>query len=398
MTMQPPLTGLRIIEMAGVGPGPFCGMMLADHGAEVIRIDRSGGLRAGVPIDGSRDVLLRSRRTISLDLKSPAAVDVVRRLVATADGLIEGFRPGVMERLALGPEDLMTINPRLVYGRMTGWGQDGPLAAMPGHDINYIALSGVLHSIGSKGGRPVPPLNLIGDYGGGGLMLAFGMVSALLATRAGALGRVVDCSMTEGSSALMAGIWTLISNGWWEGERGTGLLDGGAPFYDTYATADGGYVALGAIEAKFFDRLRHLLGLIDDADFADQYDCTRWDTMRATLERVFLSRPLAHWCDLLENEDVCFAPVLAPEDAPHHAHNHARGSFIEVDGITQPVPTPRFSGTVLVPPRMWREDADKLSLLQELGYDEAAIGELTQGGAFGEVGRDIAPGRQRKQA
>ena len=384
MNLPAPLTGFRIIEMAGVGPGPFCGMMLADHGAEVIRIDRPGGLQAGVPIDGTHDVLLRSRRSISLDLKSPAANAIIKRLAATSHGLIEGYRPGVMERLGLGPDALMAINPALVYGRMTGWGQDGPLAAMPGHDINYIALSGVLDSIGPKNGKPVPPLNLVGDFGGGGLMLAFGMLAALLATQSGAPGRIVDCAMTEGASALMAGAWTLIGNGWRSEGRGSGLLDGGAPFYDTYATADDRYVAIGAIEGKFFHRLCVLMGLNDDPDFTDQYNRMRWDAMRAKLGLVFGCRPLTYWRDLLEDEDVCFSAVLPAEMAPDHPHNRARSSFIEVDGITQPAPAPRFSSTKQVPPTMWREDADKLSLLRELGFDDQEVAGLGQAGAFGK--------------
>ena len=370
--------------MAGIGPGPFCGMMLADHGAEVIRIDRAGGLQGGVPIDDSRDVLLRSRRTISLDLKSPAAIEIVHRLVGTAHGLIEGFRPGVMERLGLGPDALMALNPALVYGRMTGWGQQGPLAPAPGHDINYIALTGALDAIGPAGGEPVPPLNLVGDYAGGGLMLAFGMVSALLAVRAGAPGRIVDCAMVDGASTLMAGIWSLVSNGWWEGGRGTGLLDGGAPFYDTYPTADGRHVAIGAIEAKFFDRLRDLLGLAADPDFAEQYDRARWPAMRATLRARFLSGPLDHWIALLGHEEVCFAPVMPIELAPSHPHNSARGNFITVDGITQPAPAPRFSETTPVPPWMWRQNADKEALLGELGFGDGQIARLQQQGAFGQ--------------
>lgn len=387
MTLSPPLTGLRIIELAGVGPGPFCGMMLADHGAEVIRIDRPGGLQAGVPIDGARDVMLRSRRSISLDLKSPAAVDIIKRLVAMSDGLIEGFRPGVMERLGLAPATLLAINPALVYGRMTGWGQDGPLAAMPGHDINYIALSGVLDSIGPKGGKPVPPLNLVGDYGGGGLMLAFGLVAALLAVKSGAPGRVVDCAMTEGASTLMAGAWTLIGNGWRSNGRGTGLLDGGAPFYDTYATADGKYVAIGAIEGKFFNRLCQLLGLLDDPAFAEQYDESRWDAMRLRLGEVFASQPQAYWHDLLEAEDVCFSSVLEPEAAADHPHNLARGNFIAVDGLTQPAPSPRFSDTVNPMPKMWRENADRAGLLHELGFDDQGVSRLAEAGAFGATGQ-----------
>ncbi len=383
MSLALPLAGIRIIEIAGIGPGPFCGMMLADHGAEVIRIDRAGGLQGGVPIDGGRDILLRSRRTISLDLKSPAGIEIVQRLVASVGGLIEGFRPGVMERLGLGPEALLTINPGLVYGRMTGWGQDGPLADVPGHDINYIALTGALDAIGPRDGAPVPPLNLIGDYAGGGLMLAFGMVSALLAVRRGAPGRVVDCAMVDGASTLMAGIWSLVSNGWWEGGRGTGLLDGGAPFYDTYPTADGTYVAIGAIEAKFFARLIELLELAEDPDFAEQYDRSRWDAMRAKFRACFLSHSQDHWLALLGDEDVCFAPVLPMTQAPDHPHNQARKNFLEVGGITQPGAAPRYSGTEPVLPWMWRQDADKDALLRELGFDAADTDRLQREGAFG---------------
>lgn len=387
MSTALPLAGIRIIEMAGVGPGPFCGMMLADHGAEVIRIDRAGGLQAGVPIDGGRDVMLRSRRSISLDLKSPAAVGIVKRLAGRSDGLIEGFRPGVMERLGLGPDALMQINPSLVYGRMTGWGQTGPMADMPGHDINYIALAGVLDAIGPAGGKPVPPLNLVGDYGGGGLMLAFGMVTALLAVRAGLPGRVIDCAMTEGASLLMAGTWTLIANGWTSAGRGTGLLDGGAPFYDTYETADGGYVALGAIEGKFFERLRTLMELDDDPDFAEQYDQARWPAMRGTLSRLFRQQTLAFWQGLLEHEDVCFAPVMSAGQAPAHPHNAARGAFIEAEGIIQPAPAPRLSGTPAQPPKMWRENSDKATILAELGFSESEVQALEQAGAFGHAPR-----------
>lgn len=379
MPLPPPLRGFRIIEMAGVGPGPFCGMMLADHGAEVIRIDRAGGLGAGVPIDGSRDVMLRSRRSITLDLKTPAAVEIVRRLAKKADGLIEGFRPGVMERLGLGPDVLMQINPALVYGRMTGWGQDGPLAQVPGHDINYIAIAGVLDAIGPEGGRPVPPLNLVGDFGGGGLMLAFGMLAGLLGVRGGQPGRVIDCAMAEGASALMAGAWTLIANGWQSQGRGTGLLDGGAPFYDTYRCADGKYIALGAIEPRFFARLCELLGL----DPAGQYDRNHWCAIRANLVKIFARHPQSHWQQLLEKEEVCFSPILSPQESVGHGHNVARGSFVEVDGVVQPAPAPRFDDTEPTAPAMWRENSDKDALLAELGFDAGEIADLDKAGAFG---------------
>jgi alpha-methylacyl-CoA racemase len=377
-----PLSGVRIIELGGIGPGPFCGMMLADNGAEVIRIDRPGGVKAGVPVDAGRDVMLRSRRNLSLNLKSPGGVEIIRRLVERADGFIEGFRPGVTERLGLGPDDLMSINSGLVYGRMTGWGQDGPYSVLPGHDINYIAVSGVLDAIGRAGEAPVPPLNLLGDYGGGGLMLAFGMISAILAVRSGASGRVVDCAMAEGASALMAGIWTLRNQGKWTGGRGGNLLDGGAPFYDTYRASDGRYLCLGAIEEKFFARLVQLIGMVDDPAFRDQYDESCWPAMKSRLSAVFASKPLEYWIGLLEQEDVCFAPVMSMDEAASHPHNKARGSFLTVDGMVQPVPVPRYCGTPVAQPRMWQENSDLASLLDECGFDDLEIGRFKAEGAF----------------
>jgi len=378
-----PLAGVRIIELGGIGPGPFCGMMLADNGAEVIRIDRPGGVQAGLPVDAGRDVMLRSRRNISLDLKTPGGVEIVRRLAESADGFIEGFRPGVAERLGLGPDDLMAINSRLVYGRMTGWGQDGPYASLPGHDINYIAISGVLDAIGRAGEAPVPPLNLLGDYGGGGLMLAFGMVSAIMAVRGGAPGRIVDCAMAEGASALMAGIWTLKNQGEWNGARGNNLLDGGAPFYDTYRTGDGRYLCIGAIEEKFFARLTELTGVAHDPDFSSQYDRTRWSVMKAKLAAVFASKPLKEWCDLLEREEVCFAPVASMDEARNHSHNRARGNFLTIDGVMQPAPVPRYSATSAPQPRMWKENSDLQGLLDECGFQPLDIEHLRESGAFG---------------
>lgn len=383
MARSLPLSGVRIIEIAGIGPGPFCGMMLADNGAEVIRVDRAGGLGAGVPIDGEKDVMLRSRRSIALDLKSPAGVEIVQRLVTTADALFEGFRPGVMERLGLGPEPMLALNPSLVYGRMTGWGQDGPHAQLPGHDINYIAINGALDAIGRRDQAPVAPLNLLGDFGGGGLLLAFGMVSALLAVRAGAAGRVVDCSMAEGASALMAGIWSLKHNGLWDGERGSNLLDGGAPFYDSYRTGDGRWFAVGAIEGKFHDRLCALLGLADDPDFADQHDRQRWPAMRRKLEQRFAASNSDELAALLAGEEVCTAPILSLDEAPQHPQNQARGSFLKVNGLLQPAPVPHYPDTPRPTPHMWQENSDQDSLLAELGYNAAEIDRLASAGAFG---------------
>ncbi len=385
MTPHLPLSGLRVIELAGIGPGPFCGMMLADHGAEVIRIDRPGGVQAGVAIDAAKDVLLRSRRTMSIDLKCEAGVEVVKRLAVVSDGLFEGFRPGVAERLGLGPEDLLALNPNLVFGRMTGWGQDGPYAGLPGHDINYVAISGALNAIGRADEAPVAPLNLLGDYGGGGLLLAFGMVSAMLAVRNGAKGQVVDCAMTEGVSALMAGIWSLRANGRWEDQRGSNLLDGGAPYYDCYATQDGRYMAVGAIEERFYRRLVSLLGFAEDPDFARQEDRGHWPAMRLKLASRFAERTQAEWSDLLAGDEVCVAPVMAMGEAPSHPQNLARRAFLEVEGVVQPRPAPRFGSGACKQPQMWREDNATAALLREIGYGRGEIERLRAAGAFGSL-------------
>ncbi|HEX7883976.1 MAG TPA: CaiB/BaiF CoA-transferase family protein [Afipia sp.] len=366
--MRPPLEGVRVIELAGIGPVPFCGMMLADHGAEVIRIDRPGG---SDPLgqDQGRDVLLRSRRSITLDLKQPESVEIVAKLVETADGLIEGFRPGVAERLGLGPEVLMARNPALVYARMTGWGQHGPLSDKAGHDLNYISLSGSLAAIGPEGQPPAPPLNLIGDYGGGGMMLAFGLVTALLAARQSGRGRIIDCSMADGATVMMAGMWSLKHNGLWDGKRGRNLLDGGAPFYSCYACADGSFVAIGAIEAKFFQRLLEALDLAGDPVFVDQYDPSKWPVMKARLAGVFASAPREAWTARLQHCDCCYSEVLTMEEALAHDHNSARGSYIESNGYVQPAPAPRFADTEAIRPTMWRADSDREAILREIGIE-----------------------------
>jgi alpha-methylacyl-CoA racemase len=364
--MRPVLDGVRVIELAGIGPAPFCAMMLADHGAEVIRIDRPGGSDP-LAQDQRRDVLLRSRRSITLDLKQPEAVEIVAKLVETADGLIEGFRPGVAERLGLGPDKLMLRNPALVYGRMTGWGQDGPLSDKAGHDLNYISLNGCLGALGSEGGPPPPPLNLIGDYGGGGMMLAFGFVAALLAARQSGEGRVIDCSMAEGSAALMAGMWSLTHNGMWDKGRGQNLLDGGAPFYACYACSDGGFVAIAAIEAQFYARLIDALGLGSDPLFAAQHDQSKWPAMKARLADIFASAPRAFWSEQLRHRDCCYTEVLTMAEAPTHDHNRARANYLEADGWLQPHPAPRFAATQVVAPRMWQRDSDRMEILAEIG-------------------------------
>jgi alpha-methylacyl-CoA racemase len=372
MSAPAPLAGLRILEIAGIGPGPFCGMMLADHGAEVIRVERpSSG--AGVS-DASKDPLLRSRRTIQLDLKDVAAVAAVRRLAATCDGLIEGFRPGVMERLGLGPDALLGDNPRLVYGRMTGWGQTGPLAQAAGHDIDYIAISGALHAFGPAGGKPVVPINMVADFGGGGMMLAFGMLAAILQAQATGTGQVVDCAMTEGSSVLMSMIWGFRAMGRWSDRRGTNLLDGGAHFYDTYETADGKWVAIGAIEPQFYAALRKAMALTGpewDAQFAP----AMWRKLKAELTRRFAEKTRNGWLAVFAGHEACFAPVLSFEEATLHQHNVARGAFVRAGDVVQPAPAPRYSVSGTVPPRMPGEPEGR-AILAEAGFDESDIAAL----------------------
>ncbi len=371
------LKGFRIVELAGIGPGPFAGMMLADHGAEVIRIDRPG---QGVP----EPVLGRNRRSIVVDLKTPEGVAVVRDLVRSADGFLEGLRPGVVERLGLGPDVLMADNPRLVYGRMTGWGQTGPHAHVAGHDINYIALAGALDSFGRAGGPPTPPINLIGDFGGGGMLMAFGMIAGLLAAARDGRGQVIDCAMTDGSALLMAMIWGLRGMGMWRDERGTNLLDTGAHFYDVYECADGRHVAVGAIEPQFYAELRRLAGLDEDPAFDAQMDARQWPRLKARLAALFATRPRADWCSLMEGTDACLAPVLSMAEAPDHPHNRARGTFGEVGGMVQPMPAPRFGATPAGPPRPApAAGADTDALLAELGRDADAIAALRASGAVG---------------
>ena len=331
-----PLQGFRVIELAGIGPGPFCGMMLSDMGAEVIRVDRIGGGRG-------RDVLARNRRSIAIDLKRPEGVEVVLKLVETADGLFEGFRPGVTERLGLGPEECMARNARLVYGRMTGWGQDGPIAHAAGHDINYIGLAGALHAIGEPGGKPVPPLNLIGDFGGGGMLLAFGLVCGMLEASRSGKGQVVDAAMVDGAASLMAMFFSMAGRGF-KDQRGSNMLDGGAHFYNTYETKDGKYVCVGSIEPQFYAELVEKAG-VDAGKFDAQMDAGQWDSFKEELAAVFKGKTRDEWCRIMEGSDVCFAPVLSILEAPDHPHNRQRKTFVEIDGVTQPAPSPRFSRT-----------------------------------------------------
>jgi alpha-methylacyl-CoA racemase len=377
--MPGPLAGLRVIELAGIGPGPFCCMMLADQGAEVLRIDRPEGPPGGHPAD----VLGRGRRSLALDLKSPAAVAAVLRLVERADVLVEGFRPGVTERLGLGPEACHARNPRLVYGRMTGWGQDGPLAPVAGHDITYIALTGALWSMGRAGERPVPPLNLVGDFGGGGMLLAFGIMAALHEASRSGRGQVVDAAMTDGSATLMGAFFGQVAQGRWRNAREANLLDGACPYYDTYECADGRYVAVGALEPQFFALLIKGLGL-DPARFADRTDPARWPAMKAGFAAIFASQPRDHWAAVFDGTDACVAPVLDLEEAPRHPHNMARGTFFDRGGM-QPAPSPRFSRTPPAEPAPApRRGADGAAALADWGFAQGEITALLEpGGAAG---------------
>ena len=375
--MAGPLEGVRIIEMAGIGPGPFAGMMLADHGAEVIRVDRPGR-QAPEPVLG------RNRKSIVVDLKSAEGIAIVRDLAKSADGFFEGLRPGVMERLGLGPDVLLADNPKLVYGRMTGWGQTGPYAPAAGHDINYIALAGALHAYGRAGDKPTPPINMVGDFGGGGMMLAFGMVSAILSARTTGRGQVIDCAMTEGAAVLMGMIWGFRGMGIWKDERGVNMLDTGAHFYDTYECADGRYISLGSIEPQFYAELRRLTGLDADPDFDAQMDQRQWGPLKAKLTALFKSQPRDHWCALMETTDVCFAPVLSLAEAPEHPHNKARQAFATVGGMTQPMPAPRYSATPTATPQAAPPaGADTEALLAALGYGADRIAALKSAGAVG---------------
>ena len=367
-----PLHGLRVIELAGIGPGPFCGMMLSDMGAEVIRVDRIGG-------GGRRDVLARNRRSIAVDLKQPAGVEVVLKLVESAAALFEGFRPGVTERLGLGPDACLARNKKLVYGRMTGWGQDGPLAHAAGHDINYIGLAGALHAIGEPGGKPVPPLNLIGDFGGGGMLLAYGLVCGMLEASRSGQGQVIDAAMVDGAASLMAMFFSMAGHGF-KDQRGSNMLDGGAHFYNTYETKDGKHVCVGAIEPQFYAELVAKAEL-DAERFAPQMDAAGWHDFKAELTQVFKAKTQAEWCAIMEGSDVCFAPVLSILEAPAHPHNRHRGTFVEVEGVTQPAPSPRFSRTPGDIAHAARAPgADTAAVLADIGL-AAAMDDLVASGA-----------------
>ena len=369
---MPALTGLTIIELAGIGPAPFAGMMLADHGATVIRVDRPGA-RSMVPVE--RDVLLRGRQNIAVDLKNPHGVQILRDLARTADGLIEGFRPGVMERLGLGPEVLLADNPRLVFGRMTGWGQDGPWAQAAGHDIDYIALAGALHAFGRAGGPPTPPVNMVGDFGGGGMLLAFGMLAGLLSAARTGAGQVIDCAMVDGAALLMSMVWSFAGAGLWRDRRGVNLLDTGAHFYDTYETSDGKHLAVGAIEPQFYAALRKVAGMTDAA-FDAQMDPSAWRGLKERCAAIFITRTRDEWCALFEGIDACVAPVLSLAEAPGYPHNAARGTFVQAGGVMQPAPAPRMAGTPARAPKMASPAPDTDAILAQAGYDAEKIKAL----------------------
>jgi len=368
-----PLQGLRVIEFAGIGPAPLACMLFADLGAVVVRIDRLEASGLGLAMAPRDDVNARGRRSVALDLKQPAGRDAALCLVATADVLVEGFRPGVMEKLGLGPEPCQALNTGLVYGRMTGYGQSGPLAAQAGHDLNYLALTGLLNAIGPAGGPPLPPLNLAADYGGGAMFLAFGVMAALWERQRSGRGQVVDAAMVDGAAALGSIFWGLSAAGQWQPERGSNLLDGGAPFYACYETADGRWMSLAALEPKFFAEAAALLEL--DARFLPrQYDRRLWPDLRQAIESAFRRHPQAHWCERTAGTDACIAPVLSFDEAPRHAHAQARGGFVEVDGRLQPAPAPRFSRTPAVAPRRAPQVGEQTdALLAEIGLDAAAL-------------------------
>jgi alpha-methylacyl-CoA racemase len=377
-----PLEGLKVIEIASIGPGPFCAMLLADMGAEVLRIDRMDGGGRPIKLDYSKDVLNRGRRSVAVNLKNPQGVATVLDLCAKADVLVEGFRPGVMERLGLGPDECLGRNERLIYGRMTGWGQDGPLAKSAGHDINFIAIAGVLHRFGRIGDRPVPPANLMGDMGGGGLLLAFGIVCAVLEARRSGRGQIVDAAMVEGASLLAAGLYGLAAMGRWDAaRRGVNLLDTGAHFYEVYETRDGGHVAVGAVESDFYALLLKGLGL-DARELPPQMDSGSWPALKTRFAEIFRSKTRAEWEQIFAGQDACVTPVLSPLDAMQSEHMKTRDAFIVCGGVAQPAPAPRFSrtpGAVRRPPPM--PGADTSEALADWGLSAARIEELRRVGA-----------------
>lgn len=384
-----PLKGVRVVEMASIGPAPFAVMMLADMGADVIRVDRTKPGRGLLAFDPRKELMNRSRQSVAVDLKSDTGKEVVLDLIERADILIEGYRPGVMERLGLGPDVCHARNPKLVFGRMTGWGQEGPLAHTAGHDINYIALSGVLHSIGRKGEAPTIPLNLAGDFGGGGMMMAFGVLAAYIEAQKSGQGQVVDTAMVDGSSLLMTFLHGMRALGLQTDERGSNLLDGGSPFYDVYETKDGKYISIGPIEGHFYQELIQRIGHGDDPLLQNQLNMPQFEEMRAKLAEIFHTKTRAEWTELLEGTDVCFAPVLSMSEAPDHPHAQARNAFVDVEGITQPAPAPRFSrtpGGIKNPPPHPGEHTR--ARLEDWGFDSARIEQLLSDGVLMQRAND----------
>lgn len=377
-----PLSGLRVLEIAAIGPVPMAATLLADLGADVVRVDRPQPSGLGVPLPRGCDVHGRSRRSVAIDLKQPSGVDALLALVADADVLLEGFRPGVAERLGMGPQACHARQPRLVYGRMTGFGQQGPLAQAAGHDLNYIALSGALHAIGPADGGPVPPLNLVGDYGGGALYLAFGVMAALFERGRSGRGQVVDAAMVDGAASLMGLFHGLSAVGDWHDRRASNLLDGGAPFYATYETADGRHVALAALEPKFFAELARRIGL--PVHFVDvQHERAQWPQMRAAIAALIRTRTRDEWCERLEGSDACFAPVLSLQEAVSHPHAAARAAYVDVEGMMQPAPSPRFDRSPAMPPRPAPEPGQHTDeVLREAGFDDTALARLRGTGAI----------------
>ncbi|MFP6606937.1 MAG: CaiB/BaiF CoA-transferase family protein [Myxococcota bacterium] len=376
-----PLEGVKVVELAGIGPGPFASMMLADMGADVIRIDRASRVRGGDPATPPKDPMSRGRRSVAVDLKNPAGVEAVLRIVERADALIEGFRPGVMERIGLGPDVCLARNPKLVYGRMTGWGQEGPMAQAAGHDINYISLAGVLDHIGRKGERPLAPLNLVGDFGGGGMLMAFGVACALIETARSGKGQVVDAAMVDGAAVLMQMMYGMRAMGVWNDERGTNLLDSGAHFYEVYETQDGKHVSIGSIEPQFYAELIEKTGLAAE-DLPAQMDQSQWSKLKERLAAIFKSKSRDEWCEIMEGSDVCFAPVLSMGEAPEHPHNLHRKTFLDDGGVVQAAPAPRFSRTA---PEVARPaphlGQDSAEVLADHGFSAEEIHDLEQSGA-----------------
>jgi alpha-methylacyl-CoA racemase len=377
------LSGYKIVEFAGIGPAPMCAMLLADMGADVLRIDRAEDAALGVALETKYSLLSRGRKSVAIDLKKPEGVAAAMKLIEKADALLEGFRPQVMERLGLGPDECLKRNPRLIYGRMTGWGQEGPLAHAAGHDINYIALSGVLASIGRRGEAPVPPLNLVGDFGGGGLYLALGVVAGLLEAQKSGKGQVVDSAMVDGAASLLTAIYGMHASGMWSDKRGENILDTGAHFYDVYETKDGQYVSIGSIEAKFYAELLKRSGL-EGQEMPRQMDRNAWPDLKEKFAALFKAKTRDEWCKIMEGSDICFAPVLSMAEAPNHPHNQHRGTFVEVEGVVQPGPAPRFSRTpskIQRPPAKPGEHTEEA--LHEWGFSAAELDKLRGSGAIG---------------